>query len=55
MKSDFIKAAASLLEKIERRPQPASEMINAYLASHKYLKGDDKKELLALVKFNICM
>ena len=49
MKSDFIKAAASLLEKIERRPQPANEMINAYLSTHKYLKGDDKKEFLVLV------
>ena len=49
MKAELIKAAAYLLEKIERRPAPAGEMINTYLATHKYLKGDEKKEFLALV------
>ena len=49
MNPDFIKASAYLLEKIERRPAPAGEMINTYLATHKYLKGEDKKEFLTLV------
>ena len=49
MTPELIKAAAYLLEKIERRPAPAGEMINTYLATHKYLKGEDKKEFLALV------
>ncbi len=43
MKAELIKAVAYLLEKIERRPAPAGEMINTYLATHKYLKGEDKK------------
>ena len=41
MTQEFIKAAAYLLEKIERRPAPAGEMINTYLATHKYLKGEE--------------
>ena len=49
MSVELIKAAAYLLEKIERRPQAAQEMINGYLASHKYLKGEEKKAFLALV------
>ena len=49
MTQELIKAAAYLLEKIERRPAPAGEMINTYLATHKYLKGEAKKEFLALV------
>ena len=49
MKIEFIKAAAYLLEKIERRPAPAGEMINTYLATHKYLKGEEKKDFLSLV------
>ena len=49
MSGDLVKAAAYLLEKIERRPAPAGEMINTYLATHKYLKGDEKKEFLNLV------
>ena len=49
MTPELIKASAYLLEKIERRPAPAGEMINTYLATHKYLKGEDKKEFLALV------
>ena len=49
MNPDFIKAASYLLEKIERRPAPAGEMINTYLATHKYLKGEEKKDFLALV------
>ena len=49
MTPELIKAAAYLLEKIERRPAPAGEMINTYLATHKYLRGEDKKEFLALV------
>ena len=49
MTPDMIKATAYLLEKVERHPAPAGEMINTYLATHKYLKGDDKKEFLAWV------
>ena len=49
MTPELIKAAAYLLEKIERRPAPAGEMINTYLATHKYLKGEEKKEFLSLV------
>lgn len=49
MTPQIIKAIAYLLEKIERRPAPAGEMINSYLATHKYLKGEDKKEFLNLV------
>lgn len=49
MNENLIKAVAYLLEKIERRPAPAGEMINTYLATHKYLKGEEKKEFLALV------
>ena len=49
MTPELIKAVAYLLEKIERRPAPAGEMINTYLATHKYLKGEDKKGFLALV------
>ncbi|MGN0919662.1 MAG: RsmB/NOP family class I SAM-dependent RNA methyltransferase [Alphaproteobacteria bacterium] len=49
MTLDLVKAAAYLLEKIERRPAPASEMINAYLSTHKHLKGQDKAAFLALV------
>ena len=49
MTPEMIKAAAYLLEKIERRPAPAGEMINTYLETHKYLKGDKKKAFLTLV------
>lgn len=49
MNTELVKAAAYLLEKIERHPAPAGEMINTYLATHKYLKGEEKREFLALV------
>ena len=49
MTPELIKAATYLLEKIERRPQSAAEMVNTYLATHKYLKVEGKKEFLALV------
>ena len=49
MTPEMMKAVAYLLEKIERRPAPAGEMINGYLATHKYLKGEEKKKFLSLV------
>jgi len=48
-KTELYKAAAYLLEKIENRSTPANDIINDYLASHRYLTSTDRKELLDLV------
>ena len=48
-KTELHKAAAYLLEKIESRATPANDIINDYLATHRYLTGDDRKALLDLV------
>lgn len=48
-KEEFIKSAAFLLDKIDKRGGSANEIIGKYTATHKYIAGDDRKELLNLV------
>ena len=38
-----------LMERIDKKPFVANELINTYLASHKHFSGDDRRALLDLV------
>ncbi len=38
-----------LMERIQKKPVIANELINTYIASHKHFNGDDKRALLDLV------
>lgn len=48
-KEELIKTAAFLLDKIDKRSGSANEIIGKYTATHKYISGDARKELLNLV------
>ena len=41
-REEFIKTAAFLLEKIDKRGGSANEIISKYTATHKYIAGDDR-------------
>ena len=43
------KHAGILMERIQKKPVIANELINTYIASHKHFGGDDKRALLDLV------
>ena len=43
------KHAGVLMERIEKKPVKAQELINTYIASHKHFNGEDKRALLDLV------
>lgn len=43
------KHTAVLLERIEKKPMVANELINTYIASHKHFQAQDKRDLLDLV------
>ena len=43
------KHAGLLMERIQRKPIKAQELINTYIASHKHFNGDDKRILLDVV------
>ena len=43
------KHAGLLMERIQKKPVIANELINTYIASHKHFNGDDKRALLDLV------
>ena len=43
------KHAGILMERIEKKPGRANELINAYITSHKHFNSDDKRALLDLV------
>ncbi len=43
------KHAGILMERIEKKPVIANELINTYIASHKHFDGDDKRALLDLI------
>ena len=43
------KHAGTLMERIQKKPVMANELINTYIAAHKHFSGDDKRILLDLV------
>lgn len=43
------KHAGILMERIQKKPVIANELINTYIASHKHFDGEDKRALLDLV------
>ena len=43
------KHAGILMERIQKKPVVANELINTYIASHKHFNGEDKRALLDLV------
>lgn len=53
IKEEFIKALAYLLERIEKKAIAANDIIGDYMATHKFLKGEEKAEFLKEVWFCI--
>lgn len=48
-REEIVKTASFLLEKIGKKGKSASEVVNKYTNSHRYISGEDRKELLNLV------
>lgn len=46
---EYIKTAAFLLDKIDKRGSSANAIISKYTATHKYIVGEERKKLLNLV------
>ena len=53
IKEEFIKALAYLLERIEKKAIAANDIIGDYIATHKFLKGEEKAEFLKEIWFCI--
>lgn len=47
--ADILKTAAFLLDKIGKKGKSGGEIVNKYMNTHRYIAGDDRRDLLALV------